>query len=117
MATETVTTYPKKVWFLIVFALATIFLILATLFTNFTERHTDLSSSVPMSVGSPEFVTAVEAVTGSVRLPVEGEIVVFNDGSLFLTDLLTEIRGAQRSVTITNYIFRDGTMTGAIFDE
>jgi cardiolipin synthase len=117
MAAETVAKYPKKVWFLIVFALATIFLILATLFTNFTESHTDLSSTVPLPLGSPDFVTAVEAVTHGIRQPVEGEITVFNDGSLFLTDLLGEIRSAQGSITITNYIFRDGTMTGAIFDE
>lgn len=66
-------------------------------------------------MGGPAFATAVEAVTRSARRPVDGEIALFDDGSVFLADLLREIRGARRSITMTDYIFRDGTMTRSTF--
>jgi hypothetical protein len=52
---------------------------LATLFTSFTENDPDITSTVPVEFGTPEFVAAVEAVTRSPRLPVDSEIVLFND--------------------------------------
>jgi cardiolipin synthase len=112
----TIGKYPKKVWFLMVVGAGALVLLVATLFTNFTEKQPDLSSTVALSLGSPDFAAAVESITHSRRLPVEGEIELFNDGTAFMNDLLGEIRAAEHSVTLTNYIFRDGTMTGSTFD-
>lgn len=101
--------------FLVILGAATLVFTLAALFTSFSERTLTVSSSAPIAVGSVEFRRAVEGVAGSAR-PVEGEIEMFNDGSAFLEDLLNEIKGAKHSVTITNYIFHEGTMTDEVFD-
>jgi cardiolipin synthase len=111
-----VRSYPKKIWFLSAVGVASIVLTLAHLFTSFTETHPELASTMPAELGSPAFVTAMESVTRSPRLPVAGEIAIFNDGTVFLQDLLGEIARARRSVTITNYIFEAGVMSGAIID-
>jgi cardiolipin synthase len=116
MTAETLRKYPKKVWFFMVVGVSALVLAVATLFTNFTERSPDLSATVPLALGSPEFVRAVEAITRSARQPVEGEITVFNDGTEFHADLLAEIGRAQHSVTLTNYIFRAGTLTNSTFE-
>lgn len=50
------------------------------------------------------------------RQPVDTPIALFVDGTLFLEDLLAEIRGATRSVTVTNYIFRAGRMSNDVLD-
>jgi len=91
-------------------------MVLATLFTSLTETDPDIASTVPLELGTPEFAAAVAGVTRSPGLPVDSEITLFNDGNEFLTDLLAEIAAAERSVTITNYIFEEGRMTGAIVD-
>lgn len=108
--------YPKKFWFLAVLGLAALALGLATLFTSLTEEPIDISATVPLPVGSSEFATAAEAVTRSSRQPITTPIQVFSDGNAFLDDLLAEIERAQGSVTLTNYIFREGRMSNATFD-
>ena len=108
--------HPKKLWFLSAVGAVTIVLVLAHLFTSFTERDPALSSTTPLELGTPDFAAAMESITRSPRQEVEGEIAIFNDGTAFLDDLLSEIGRAQRSVTITNYIFEEGRMTGAILD-
>jgi cardiolipin synthase len=104
------------VWFLCFIGLVSLVLVLANLFSSLTEAEPNLSSTVPLEVGSPDFVRAIESVTHSPRIPVEGEITVFNNGTVFLADLLGEIGAARGSVTITNYIFEEGRMTTSIFD-
>jgi cardiolipin synthase len=107
--------YSKKVWFLTAFGIGALVLAVATLFTNLTEHSPSLSATVPLPLGSPEFASAVEAITLSARQPLDGEIVVFNNGNDFHADLLAEIGRARRSVTMTNYIFRAGRMTNSTF--
>lgn len=85
---------------------------MATLFTGLTEVDTDLRSTVTLPLGTPEFASAMESVTASSRRPVDPNLVMFNDGEEFLADLLREIDAAEHSVTLTNYIFREGRLTG-----
>ncbi|MCR4279757.1 MAG: phosphatidylserine/phosphatidylglycerophosphate/cardiolipin synthase family protein [Candidatus Zambryskibacteria bacterium] len=69
-----------------------------------------------MLIGTPKFQSTVESITRSPSLPIETPIIIFDDGTKFLEDLLIEISGAKDSVTITNYIFHEGVMTNSIFD-
>ena len=109
-------TYPKKLLVLVGLGLGALALVLATMFTTLTEQQTDLSSTIPLAVGTEEFADAMEAVTVSPRQPVGTEVVLFNNGDTLLADLLGEIGRARSSVTVTNYIFREGKMANALFD-
>lgn len=112
----TVAKYPKKILFLAVVGVLAIVFVLATLFTSFTETQTDLSSTIPLPLGGEDFMQAVESVVGSPRRLVDSDITVIDNGDVFLADLLGEIAAAERSVTITNYIFREGKMANSVFD-
>jgi cardiolipin synthase A/B len=91
-------------------------LVIAALFTSLTEESIELSSTEPVSLGTSQFRLTVEGITRSTALPVDSEIKIFTDGRLFLADLLDEISRAERSVTITNYIFKEGQMSNETFD-
>lgn len=95
--------------------LITLVFVLATLFTPLTEHNPDISSTVPIEVGTPAFRRAVESVSGAAD-PLAGNTRIFNNGTAFLNDLISEIDGAKKSVAITNYIFNDGEMTEETFD-
>jgi cardiolipin synthase len=96
--------------------LCTILFILAALFTSLTEESVEIASSAPVPVGSAEFKRAVEGIANASARPATGPITTFNDGTDFLADLLREFDQAERSITITNYIFREGVMAGAVLD-
>ncbi len=91
-------------------------LLIATLFTSLTEKALDIKTVKRVIVGTPDFQTAVESITGSRALARDSAIEIFTNGNLFLEDLIGEIESAQSSVTITNYIFREGVMTNSTFD-
>ncbi len=95
--------------------MVTFIFILATLFTPLTENNPNISSTVPIEAGTPEFRQAVQSVAGEAK-SIDGEMRIFSNGTAFLNDLLSEIDGAQKSVTITNYIFGPGRMTDLVFD-
>lgn len=99
---------------LVIIGLLTILFILAALFTSLTEEAIEVSATEKPALDTPEFRRAVESIAGSAR-PLDSGIEVFADGNLFLADLITEIEGAERSVTITNYIFHEGEMTDKVF--
>lgn len=100
---------------LVTLGMLTLIFILATLFTPLTEHNPSISSTVPIEVGTPEFRRAAESVTGGAAELIDGEMRIFNNGTAFLNDLLSEIDGAKHSVTITNYIFEPGRMTDETF--
>ena len=108
--------YPKKVWFSFVFSGLTILFLVATLFTGLTDVDRELASTVALPLGTLEFANTMESVTASSRHPVDPGLVMFNNGEEFFADLLREIAAAEHSVTLTNYVFRDGRMTGETFD-
>lgn len=99
---------------LALFSGITIALILATLFTSLTEMPLDIRAAARAPLGTPEFRAAVESVTLASAKPLDSQIEMFTDGNLFLTDLLEEIEAAEHSVTITNYIFKEGRMANEI---
>jgi cardiolipin synthase A/B len=111
-----VRTYPKKVWFFLVVGVVACAFAFVTLFTTLTEHTVELSSTVPLPLGSPDFVAAVESVVRSPRQPLGTDVQLFDDGNAFLADLLGEIGRAEHSVTLTNYIFREGAMANATFE-
>jgi cardiolipin synthase len=51
-----------------------------------------------------------------IPLSPNDKIEILNNGDEFLSDFLNEINNAQKSVTITNYIFKKGKMMNSIFD-
>jgi cardiolipin synthase A/B len=106
----------KTMQFLIIFAIITIAFILATLFTSLTETSINLSSTTEVPLGTEEFKRTVESITNSSALALDSNIEIFTDGRLFLADFLEEIRGAENSVTVTNYIFKKGHMTNSILE-
>ncbi len=101
---------------LILFALLTIGFVVASLFTSLTEKNVDIRAYEIPQAGSKEFKRLAESITGGLALPIESEIEIFNNGNTFLNDLLREIEAAQNSVTITNYIFKEGVMASKIMD-
>lgn len=107
---------PRTVSILILIGLITIFFVLATLFTSLTEKSLNITSISSVKLGTADFRNAIESITGSTARPVDSDIEIFNDGSLFLADLIKEINSAKHSVTITNYIFYKGEMTNTLFD-
>ena len=107
--------YPKTVWFLVVVGAAAVVLGLATLFLNVTEQETTLSSTTALPVGSADFAAAAEAIVRSPRLALDADIQVFDDGSAFLADLVAEMGRAQRSITVSDYIYREGELSGGLF--
>lgn len=106
----------RTMTFLIIFALLTIGFVVASLFTSLTEIPLSISSSDETKVGSPEFKRIVESITGSQAEAIDEPIEMFTDGNLFLADLLEEIEGAKNSVTMTNYIFKEGVMTERVIE-
>lgn len=102
--------------FTVIFSIFVIVFILATLFTSFSEKNLSISSSSPVTLGTPEFRTVAEGVARTQALPLENRIQVFNNGTLFHEDLLEEIKKATSSITFTNYIFETGVMTNTTFD-
>lgn len=106
----------KAMLFLTIFALLTILFVFATLFTSFTEPDLEVTSTTPVMLGTPEFRSTVESITRSPAQAPNSKIVIINNGTEFLEDLLREIGQAQRSVTFTNYIFKEGEMTNKVFD-
>lgn len=102
--------------FSLIFSILVIVFILATLFTSFTEKNLNISSTSSVVLGTPEFRTVAEGVARTQALPLHGRIEVFNNGTLFHEDLLREIAQASSSVTFTNYIFKEGVMTNTTFD-
>ena len=106
----------RTMLFLVIFSSAVVVFILASLFTSFTERSLKISSSSSLELGTPQFKTAAEGIARTQAWPLLDEVILFHDGTLFLEDLLKEIGGAEKSVTITNYIFKEGVMTNSTFD-
>ncbi len=102
--------------FLVIFSLAVMILTIATLFTSLTEKNLDISSFSPITLGTPQFRTVAEGLARTQAWPLEKEIEIFNDGTLFLEDFLEEIKNASSSITLTNYIFKEGQMTNSTFD-
>ncbi|MBX4189493.1 hypothetical protein KW785_02770, partial [Candidatus Parcubacteria bacterium] len=102
---------------LIIVGLLTIILIFIAWFTPWSERQVETRSTEPLTLGTPAFLTAVESITGSPMLPLPPEgITILNNGDEFIPDLLKEIRSAQHSITITNYIFKDGELINSMLD-
>jgi cardiolipin synthase A/B len=101
---------------LIIFGALVLLFSIATLFTSLTEEALTVTSTEPAMLGTPEFRAAIESIAGAPAQRISGEVELFNDGSLFLEDLLKEIGAAEHSITITNYIFAEGVMTDSTFD-
>lgn len=101
---------------LITLGIVTVVFVMATLFTSLTEEALTVTATEHANLGTSPFRAAIESITGAPAQPLYSEVELFNDGSLFLKDLLKEIESAESSITITNYIFAEGEMTNATFD-
>lgn len=102
---------------LIIIGALAIILTVLTYFTSFSEISIDTTSTIPLSINTPEFYTAVESIVGSTMLPLtkNDSIKILNNGDEFVPDLLSEIKGAKKSVTLANYIWKSGDLMDSVF--
>ncbi len=110
--------YQKMFTFLIIIGVIAVILAILTHFTSLTETKVDTFSTIPMELGTSEFYQTVESITSSTMIPLNDndKITILNNGDEFLPDFLNEIKNAKKSITITNYIFKQGEMMNSIFD-
>ncbi|MES2214029.1 MAG: phospholipase D-like domain-containing protein [Patescibacteria group bacterium] len=109
---------PKMVLTLIIIGILAILLTVFVWFTPWSENGVRTHSNTAISLGTREFYTAVESVTHGVITPIpEAEnIEVLNNGDEFVPDLMKEIKGAKHSITLANYIWKEGTLTDGLLD-
>jgi cardiolipin synthase A/B len=99
---------------LTIIGILTVVMVIITYFTSWSEVDVDTYSTVPTALGSDEFYSAVESITGPMLpLPEEG-VTILNNGNEFEPDLIKEIKNAKSSITVTNYIFKDGEFLDSI---
>lgn len=101
---------------LISIGILAVLLTLAAWFTPLTDTRVETSISEPTALNSPEFYTALKAITGSPVYPLDQKVTVLDNGDEFLPDILGEINNAEHSITLTNYIWEKGELAGAILD-
>lgn len=107
----------KMITALIIIGILAILLTLITYFTSWSEVNVDTNSTVPIAFGTSEFYSSVESITGSPMLPLPKDgVQILNNGGEFLPDLLKEITGAEKSITIANYIFKEGEFLDPVLD-
>jgi cardiolipin synthase A/B len=110
--------HAKMVLALIIIGALTVILVILINFTGFSEKQVDTITAEHIDLDTSEFYGTVESITGSNMIPLSpsDKIQVLNNGDEFLPDFLNEINNAKKSVTITNYIFKEGKMMNSIFD-
>ncbi|MBX4198941.1 hypothetical protein KW800_01530 [Candidatus Parcubacteria bacterium] len=109
--------HPKMITALIVIGVLATTLTLLAWFTPWTDTEVEVWSTVPMALSTPEFYRAAASIAHSPIYPLaEGSVKILNNGDEFIPDLLQEIKGAKRSITLANYIWKKGNMTSEIFD-
>jgi cardiolipin synthase len=106
----------KMITALIIIGLLAVVLTFITYFTSWSEVNVDTHATASIDLGSPAFFSSIESITGSPMLPLGGEVKVLNNGAEFVPDLLNEIRNARKSITIANYIYKDGELLNPILD-
>ncbi|MDB5194637.1 MAG: cls [Parcubacteria group bacterium] len=109
--------HPMLITTLIIIGVLAITLTVIVYFTSWSDVNVETRSSVPLAIGTSKFRTAVASVAGSPMLPLPPDgIAVLNNGDEFLPDFLGEIKSARQSITVTDYIWKDGKMLGDILD-
>lgn len=108
----------KMVLALIIIGAITVILVILVNFTGFSEKQVDTITAEHINLDTSEFYGTVESITGSNMIPLSStdKIEILNNGDEFLPDFISEINKAKKSVTITNYIFKEGQMMNSIFD-
>lgn len=108
----------KMVLTLIIIGALTVILVILINFTGFGENQVDTITAEHVALDSSEFYGTVESITGSNMIPLtpQDKLEILNNGDEFLPDFLNEINNAKKSITITNYIFKEGEMMNSIFD-
>jgi cardiolipin synthase len=105
-------------WLFFVFVVAGMIAILAVILELFSslgdQPEKRWATSLP-AVHEEDFLTAISRV---VNAPVEqgGKIGILNNGKDFMPALLEAIRGAQKTINFTVYIWNDGKMSEQILD-
>ncbi|MDB5266659.1 MAG: cardiolipin synthase [Parcubacteria group bacterium] len=103
---------------LILIGILAILLTIFVWFTPWSENGVETHTKRLVSLGTSEFYTAIESVAHGVITPIpEAEnIEILNNGDEFVPDLLQEIKGAEHSITLANYIWKEGALTNDLFD-
>jgi cardiolipin synthase len=87
--------------------------VVATLFLSFGRRAADLREDQAPAVESQEFLAAV-AATANAPLLDGGTVRLLMDGDGFYPRLLEVMRGAQKSINFSVYIWEDGQVSDQI---
>jgi cardiolipin synthase len=108
----------KMITALFIIGIIAVVLTIVVWFTPLSDTQVDVRSTVPISLNTPEFYTAVESITHSPVFPIGPgeEVKILNNGDEFIPDLLSEIKNAKHSVTLANYIWKKGDLTNELFD-
>jgi len=85
-----------------------------TLFLPLGRRASELHPTLYPAVESREFLTAVAALAGA---PVRsgGTVRLLNNGDAFFPELLSAIRGAERSINLEVFIWEKGDASDQVF--
>ena len=106
--------YGKIEWLLIIVATVTILYVFLNLFTAATDSIPPPTLSKPITLSDlPDFEKTIANTTNS-SVQNSGPVTVLTNAEEFLPDLLTEIRGAKKSIYITDYIWEDGTLGNTV---
>ncbi len=103
---------------LIIIGIIAIILTLVAWFTPWSDTVVEVRSTTEVPLGSPEFFVALQSIAHSPAYPLTDKesIDILNNGDEFVPDLMKEIGSAKHSITMANYIWKDGEMANSIID-
>lgn len=113
--------YTKWQIFVFLFGALAIIYLMLNIFTSLTNKTPPPFTEVKVSTNDMDSFEA--SLAGSISSPVEkgSPVRILVDGSEFMDDLLLEIKNANQSINITNYIWEDGqfgnTLLRALIDK
>jgi cardiolipin synthase A/B len=85
------------------------------LFSAVGDRPGEATVANDCPVGSLDFLRAIAGVTNA-PLARGGTARLLNNGDEFIPAMLEAIEGAERSITFTTYIWKDGELSDRFFD-
>jgi cardiolipin synthase len=106
--------HPDIVIGLCVIGIAALLAMWAVIFLPSAAEDMDITTTVPLEVGTPAFVNAIAGVTHS-QVLVGNSPTILNNGDEFMPAVVASIAQAKHTVNITNYIWVKGTFSDTLF--
>jgi cardiolipin synthase len=107
--------FTKLEWTLMIVGGITLFFIFITLFTSLSDNTRPPTVTNTLTLKDlPQFEATLATAVNS-QVEKGSPISILTNGQEFLPDLLTEIKNAQQSIYITDFIWEDGTFGHTLF--